>query len=129
MPELTAFGTIVLVVALGFTVALAASKLADKVPVPAPAFFLVAAAVASDLFPSLGHHVSIRDVERIAVVALIVILFSGGYDIGWRRFRESAVPVTSLGVLGDYVTMETGTGARIRSINNDGREQPIGRVG
>jgi cell volume regulation protein A len=104
VPELTDFGTIVLVVALGFTAALAASKLAGKVPIPAPAFFLVAAAVASDLFPRLGSHVSIREVERIAVVALIVILFSGGYDIGWRRFRASAVPVTSLGVLGTFAT-------------------------
>jgi cell volume regulation protein A len=104
VPEITDFGTIVLVVALAFTAALAASKLAGKVPIPAPAFFLVAAAVASDLFPTLGDRVSIRDVERIAVVALIVILFSGGYDIGWRRFRESAVPVSSLGVLGTFAT-------------------------
>jgi cell volume regulation protein A len=102
--EVTDFGTIVLVVALAFTLALAATKLADRVPIPAPAFFLVAAAVASDLFPSVGNQLDIRSVERVAVVALIVILFSGGYDIGWRRFRASAVPVTSLGVLGTFAT-------------------------
>jgi cell volume regulation protein A len=102
--EVTDFGTIVLVVALAFTLALAATKLADRVPIPAPAFFLVAAAVASDLFPSVGNQLDIRAVERVAVVALIVILFSGGYDIGWRRFRASAVPVTSLGVLGTFAT-------------------------
>jgi potassium/hydrogen antiporter len=33
-----------------------------------------------------------------------VILFSGGYDIGWKRFRASAVPITSLGVLGTFAT-------------------------
>jgi potassium/hydrogen antiporter len=102
--EVTEFGTIVLVVALAFTVALAASKLAHVVPIPAPAFFLVAAAVASDLFPSVGNQLDIRAVERVAVVALIVILFSGGYEIGWRRFRRSAIPVTSLGVLGTFAT-------------------------
>jgi cell volume regulation protein A len=102
--EITDFGTIVLVVALAFTLALAASKLADRVPIPAPAFFLVAAAIASDLFPSIGNQLDIRAVERVAVVALIVILFSGGYDIGWKRFRASAVPVTSLGVLGTFAT-------------------------
>jgi cell volume regulation protein A len=102
--EVTDFGTIVLVVSLAFTVALAASKLADVLPIPAPAFFLVAAAVASDLFPSVGNQLDIRAVERVAVVALIVILFSGGYDIGWRRFRRSAIPVTSLGVLGTFAT-------------------------
>ena len=104
MAEVSEFGTLVLVVALGFTAALAASKLMERSPVPAPAFFLLAAAVGSDLFPGLGNHVSVRDVERIAVVALIVILFSGGYDIGWKRFRASAVPITSLGVLGTFAT-------------------------
>jgi cell volume regulation protein A len=102
--ELGQFGTIELVVALGFTIALAASKLMERIPVPAPAFFLVAAAVASDLFPSLGTHVSVRDVERIAVIALVVILFGGGYEIGWRRFSRSAVPIASLGVLGTFAT-------------------------
>jgi cell volume regulation protein A len=104
MAEVTDFGTIVLVVALAFSVALATTKLADLVPIPAPAFFLVAAAVASDLFPALGDRIEIREVERVAVVALIVILFSGGYEIGWRRFRASAIPVTSLGVLGTFAT-------------------------
>jgi cell volume regulation protein A len=104
MAEVTDFGTIVLVVALAFTAALGASKLADLVPIPAPAFFLVAAAVASDLFPALGDRVSIREVERVAVVALIVILFGGGYEIGWRRFRASAIPIASLGIVGTFAT-------------------------
>jgi cell volume regulation protein A len=104
MAEVTDFGTIVLVVALAFSVALAASKLADIVPIPAPAFFLGAAAVASDLFPVLGDRVTIREVERVAVVALIVILFGGGYEIGWRNFRRSAFPIASLGILGTFAT-------------------------
>jgi cell volume regulation protein A len=104
MAEVTDFGTIVLVVALAFSAALAASKLADLVPIPAPAFFLVAAALASDLFPALGDRVSIQAVERVAVVALIVILFGGGYEIGWRRFRASSIPIASLGVLGTFAT-------------------------
>jgi cell volume regulation protein A len=102
--EVTQFGTIVLVVALGFSVALVAAKLADYLPVPAPAIFLVAAAVASDLSPGLGTYLSIQTVERIAVVALIVILFGGGYEIGLRRFRQAAVPIAVLGVLGTFAT-------------------------
>ena len=43
-------------------------------------------------------------VERLAVVALIVILFDGGMHIGWRRFRGSIVPILSLGVLGTFAT-------------------------
>ena len=42
--------------------------------------------------------------ERIAVVALIVILFNGGMDIGWRRFRASAAPILSIGLLGTFAT-------------------------
>jgi cell volume regulation protein A len=102
--ELTAFGEIVLVVALGFLLALLSTKVTERVPIPAPAIFFLAAALASDLFPSLSDYVSIRTVERIGVVALIVILFDGGMEVGWRHFRASAVPITILGVAGTFAT-------------------------
>jgi potassium/hydrogen antiporter len=102
--ELTVFGTIVLVVAGGLLLALLATKLSEYVPVPEPAVFLVLAAVASDVFPELSDRVSIEDVERIAVVALIVILFNGGTLVGWRRFRVAAVPIFTLGVFGTFAT-------------------------
>jgi cell volume regulation protein A len=104
MHEVVHFGAVVLVVAAGFTVALAAAKLSEVVPIPAPAFFLVAAAVASDLYPHVGAYISVREVERTAVVALVVILFSGGFEIGRARFAESWVPITSLGVVGTFAT-------------------------
>src|SRR5438876_553012 len=87
MSELHEFGTVVLVVALGFFAALGTYKLTERFPVPAPALFLIAAAVASDVFPGLETVISIHNVERIGVVALIVILFDGGMQVGWRRFR------------------------------------------
>ncbi len=59
MDEIAAFGTIVLIVAGGFSLAVVASKLTSYVPVPAPAIFLLAAAVASDMFPRLGDALSI----------------------------------------------------------------------
>ena len=62
------------------------------------------AAVVSDLFPSLYEEVPALTVERIAVVALIVILFNGGMDIGWRRFRGALAPILSLGVFGTFAT-------------------------
>ena len=104
MDELTVFGTIVLVVAGGLLLALIATKLNEQFPVPAPAVFLLLAAVASDLFPELGERLSIREVERIGVVALIVILFNGGTLVGWRRFRVAAVPIFMLGVFGTFAT-------------------------
>ena len=104
MDEVTVFGTIVLVVAGGLLLALTATKLSERFPVPEPALFLLLAAIASDVFPELSERLSIKEVERIGVVALIVILFNGGTLVGWRRFRVAAVPIFSLGVFGTFAT-------------------------
>jgi potassium/hydrogen antiporter len=88
----------VLVVAGGVLLALVASKLTDRFPLPAPALFLLAAAAIPVVVPE------VRSVERIGVVALIIILFEGGMHIGWRRFRRAAVPIASLGILGTFAT-------------------------
>ena len=104
MHEVTHFGAIVLLVSSAFAVAVLANKLSERLRVPAAGLFLLAAAVASDVWSDLGDALSIRDVERIAVVALVVILFDGGMRVGWTRFRESAVPIVSLGLLGTFAT-------------------------
>jgi potassium/hydrogen antiporter len=104
MTEVHEFGTVVLLVAAGFALAVFTSRLSERISVPGPAIFLLAAAVASDVFPSLAGKLSIREVERIGVVALIVILFDGGARIGLRRLRVALVPVLSLGVLGTFAT-------------------------
>jgi cell volume regulation protein A len=104
MHEVTHFGAIVLLVSSAFAVAVLANKLSERLRVPAAGLFLLAAAVASDVWSALGDALSIRDVERIAVVALVVILFDGGMRVGWTRFRESAVPIVSLGLLGTFAT-------------------------
>jgi cell volume regulation protein A len=96
------FNADLLVVAVAFVLALAAFKLTQWLPVPAPALLLIAAAVASDLSPELA--IDIVTVERIAVVALIVILLDGGMHVGWRRFRGSLYPIASLGVVGTFLT-------------------------
>jgi potassium/hydrogen antiporter len=102
--EISDFGQIVLVVAAGVSLALFGKAITRRLAIPAAALFLLAAAAASDLVPELGDSVSFVTVERIGVVALIVILFDGGLDIGWRRFRASAVPILSLGVLGTFAS-------------------------
>jgi potassium/hydrogen antiporter len=102
--EVHEFGTIVLLVAAAFSAAVLASRLTEKLAIPAPALFLLAAAVSSDVFPSIGERLSIRTVERIGVIALVVILFDGGTRIGLRRLRAAALPVVSLGVLGTFAT-------------------------
>ena len=52
-----------LVVSGGLLLALIATKLNERFPVPEPAVFLLLAAVASDVFPELGDRLSIREVE------------------------------------------------------------------
>ena len=104
MTEISDFGAIVLVVAAGFSLALLGRAITERFAIPSAALFLVGAALASELAPRLGDTISVVTVERIGVVALIVILFDGGLDIGWRRFRSAAVPILSLGVLGTFAT-------------------------
>ncbi len=102
MHDLTSFGLTVLLVAGALSAALLAAKVSARTSVPAAALFLVAAAAASDVFPSLV--VSISSVERVGTLALIVILFDGGSSIGLRRFRASWIPIASLGVVGTFAT-------------------------
>jgi potassium/hydrogen antiporter len=104
MSEIPDFGVIVLVVASGVSLALFGRAITERLAIPSAALFLVAAAAISDLVPQLGDAISFVTVERIGVVALIVILFEGGIDIGWRRFRSAAVPILSLGVLGTFAS-------------------------
>ncbi len=102
MTDAAEIGRAVLIVAVGFAAAILSSRVSDRLRIPAPALFLAAAAVSSDITPSLTPLLSIRDVERICLVALIVILFDGGMDIGLSRFRRSLWPIVALGVPGTF---------------------------
>jgi len=104
MSEITDFALLLLPIAGGLALAILSTRLSTRLPIPAPGIFLVGAAVASDLWSELANAITIQMVERIAVVALIVILLNGGMDIGWRRMRRSVNPVVSLGVLGTFMT-------------------------
>jgi cell volume regulation protein A len=104
MGEITHFGLLVLIVSAIVALALLSNKVSERFPIPAPAIFLLATAVTVHFVPRLGRAVSVRDVERVAVVALVLILFDGGMRIGWRRFRVSAVPISLLGVVGTFTT-------------------------
>ena len=104
MTEITDFGLVITGVAGVFGLAVLSTKLSERLAVPAPAIFLLAAALAGRSFTRLGDELSIRDVERIAVVALVAILFDGGMRVGWQRFRASLVPIASLGVVGTFAT-------------------------
>lgn len=97
------FGLAVLVAALAGIAAVLSSRASERLRIPAPAFFLIAAALASDIWPWLGT-LSYATVEQVVTVALAVILFDGGMRIGWRQFRSAAVATVWIGVAGTFVT-------------------------
>ena len=104
MSEISDFGLIVLGVSATVFVALLGMRLADRFSLPYAAVILVGAVLVSETFSSLQDVLSIEHVERLTVVALVVILFDGGLHIGLRRFRRSAGPILALGVIGTFAT-------------------------
>jgi len=104
MSEIGDFGAAILVVSGTVFVALLGMRLADRVSLPYAALFLAGAVLVGELVPGADELLSIQQVERIAVVALVVILFHGGLHIGPRRFRRSAGPILALGVVGTFMT-------------------------
>jgi cell volume regulation protein A len=104
MTEVGDFGGIVLAVSATLFVALLGMRLADRISVPYAALFLIGAALISEAWTDLQTVLSVKEVERIAVVALILILFDGGLHIGLGRFRRSAAPILVLGIFGTFLT-------------------------
>ncbi len=103
MTDIEPFGLVILVIGLVGTAAVLSNRLSERLRVPAPAFFLVFAAAASDLFPKLAR-VSGSTVQHVVTIALAFILFDGGMHVGWRRFRGAALAIGWLGIAGTLVT-------------------------
>ncbi len=90
MRELVDYGLLILLVGTAFAAAIGATKPSARLRVPAPAVFLLAAAVSSDVWPDVQRSIPVRLVERVAFVGLLVILFNGGIEVGFRRLRRSS---------------------------------------
>jgi cell volume regulation protein A len=103
MQDVEPFAVIIAVVCAVLTLAVLSNRVSERLRVPAPAFFLVGAAIASDVVPEL-NGLSITAVQRIVTVALVVILFDGGMHIGMIRFRRQAAAIVWLGVAGTLGT-------------------------
>jgi cell volume regulation protein A len=101
--DVTRFALVVAFGALALLAATGSARLSERIRVPAPAMFLVAASLVVELFPHLGS-LTIETDQRIVTVALVVILFDGGMHIGLARFRPVAGPVVWIGIAGTFVT-------------------------
>jgi cell volume regulation protein A len=101
--DVVPFALAVAVISVAGLLAVWSNRVSERIRVPAPAIFLVAAAIVADLVPELGRT-PVVTVQRVVTVMLVVLLFDGGMHIGWRRFRSSAGPVLWIGVVGTLVT-------------------------
>lgn len=104
MGDIVDFGRVILFASSALLLAIGVRMVAGRLAVPTAGLLLVAAAAASDVFDRLEGVLTIEDVQRIVTLALVVILFEGGSNIGLRRFRASAAPILALGVLGTFGT-------------------------
>lgn len=104
MGDIVEFGRVILFASGALLLAIGVRMVAGRLAVPTAGLLLVAAAAASDVFDRLEGVLTIEDVQRIVTLALVVILFEGGSNIGVRRFRKSAAPILALGVLGTFGT-------------------------
>ena len=104
MHDVAPFALVVAVCALALLAAAGSSRVSERLRIPAPAIFLVAASVSVDLWPHHLGSLSIRADQRVVTVALVLILFEGGMHIGLDRFRPVAGGVVWLGVAGTFVT-------------------------
>jgi potassium/hydrogen antiporter len=102
------FALVVFVAAVGGLLAVMVNRLTSRLKVPAPAFMLIAAAVAVKAVPGLEPPPD-QTVERLVTVALLCILFDGGMHIGWGRFRAAAAPTALVGVMGTFLTVAGGS--------------------
>jgi cell volume regulation protein A len=102
--ELTDFGAVVLAVSAALFVALLCMRFADRASLPYAALILVVAALVASASSHVQSALSIERVQDLATVALVVILFDGGLQIGAARFRRSLRPILALGVLGTFLT-------------------------
>ncbi len=103
MHDLVPFAVTCVLLAAALLAAVGSNRLAERIRIPAPALFLIVAAVVAAIVPK-SDRLSIVADQRIVTVALVLILFDGGMHIGWARMRTAAGAVVWLGVAGTAVT-------------------------
>ncbi|HUY29788.1 MAG TPA: cation:proton antiporter [Acidimicrobiales bacterium] len=101
------FALLVLLTAAVGLVAVLSSRLTERLKIPSPALVLVGAAVAVKTIPSL-HAPTEPTVGRVVTVALVCVLFDGGMQIGWSRFRSAGRTIVVVGVVGTFLTAAAG---------------------
>ena len=103
MADSYSYGGWLLLIGVVGLLAVLAGRITQRVPLPAPALLLAGTAIAVQLVPSL-HRPAAASVDHLVTVALVLILFDGGRQLGWSKFRRSVRPIALTGVLGTFGT-------------------------
>ncbi len=104
MSQVDLIGLEVLLAGIGTAMALASSHFARRLLLPAPAILLLVASTASAISPGIASFFTVHAVQGAATVALILILFDGGLQLGLHRLRGVAAPVAALGIGSTFLT-------------------------
>ena len=84
--------------------ALACAPLANRIGLPGPAAFLAVGIVAGVSGITPTDELAPLVLQQVGVVALYAILFQGGLETGFTRFRGAARPILLLGLPGTAAT-------------------------
>jgi cell volume regulation protein A len=102
MHDIRSFGLLLGFGGLIVLTALTSSRVSERIRIPSPALFLIAAAAVAEV-PGVGQP-SYRLVSRIVTVALVVVLLDGGMGIGRRRARAAQWEISLLGIVSTLIT-------------------------
>jgi cell volume regulation protein A len=94
----------ILVAALLVVLAIAGSKLSTRVGVPVVLLFLGIGMLAGDDGPGNIAFDDFEIARGVGVVALVYILFAGGFDTKWSDVRPIATPAALLATVGVVLT-------------------------
>lgn len=107
MSEAFTFAVVTLVVATAGLAIILSHRLTERLQIPVPLLTLVAAAISARLVPG-ARVFSEHLVTDSVTIALVCILFAGGMQIGRKRFRSAAMPITVVGIAGTFLTAAGG---------------------
>ncbi len=102
MADVMPFARVLLLIAGAVLLAVLSNRFSQRVRLPAPALFLVRAAVVTTVTNFVIPPEKL--VERVVTVCLVLILFDGGLHLGWHDFRSALAPIASIGIIGTFLT-------------------------
>jgi cell volume regulation protein A len=102
-----------LVAALLVLLAIVGSKLSTRLGVPVVLLFLAIGMFAGDDGPGDIAFDDFTLARNVGVIALVYILFAGGFDTNWREVRPILRPAASLATIGVVITTAIAGGAAI----------------